>query len=41
MKVTLKPIILVNDGNIFEYIDIKDSLYYLRTLEDNPNLKKN
>ena len=40
LRVILKPIILIKDGDIFEYIDIKNNLYFLRILDENPNSKK-
>ena len=40
LRVVLKPIKLVKDGDIFEYIDIKNNLYFLRILDENPNPKE-
>ena len=40
LEVILKSIILVKDNDIFEYIDIKNKLYFLKFLEENSNSKK-
>ena len=40
LRIILKPIILVKDDNIFEYIEIKNNLYLLRILDENPNSKE-
>ena len=40
LEVTLISNILVNNGDIFRYIDIKNKLYYLRDLDVNPRPKE-
>ena len=40
LEVILKLIILIKYGDIFGYIDIKNNLYFLRILDENPNPKK-
>ena len=40
LGVILKPIKLVKNGDIFEFIDIKNNLYFLRILDENPNSKE-
>ena len=40
LGVILKPIILVKYGDIFEYIVIKNNLYYLRILDEHANSKE-
>ena len=37
LRVILKTIILVKDNDILDYINIKNNLYFLRILDENPN----